>query len=262
MKYIYMLITTLIIVSSVYSQKPEKGNFGIGIDYKLQREVHILNPYVYFPNDSYGFDYDYRIESYNYFPALKFDYYLNKTISLNLYYRPSFINKSILNERIEPNNYLRKGIIKFYSMDIGIGTEKHFLREFKIDPFVGINFHYLYSGKENIYTKTVNAYNNHKNINEITKKGVESHGFYSTANFGMNYFILTNFSLGLNLDLGYRYSLQKGENSSTSHSIQYNNGVLIKDETSDSFNKINIENKGFIYAFSIKVAFYLALLKK
>lgn len=262
MKNLLIFIFATISFISYSQHKPVKNYLGIGIDYKLKKEVHIINPYIFYPDHSIGFDYNYRVESINYFPALKLDYYLKECLSVNLYYRPTFINENILNEQLEPSAYLKEGKVNHYLMDLGLGVEKHFFKKQKIDPFVGLNFHYLYAGQEKLYTKTVSNYENKKYIRKQYTTGVESHGIFTSANFGFNYFILKNFSIGINMDLGYKYTLQKGNSSIKRHDINYINGVEVKNETSEPTTKINIENKSFVYTFSLKTAFYLPMVFK
>lgn len=259
MKNLYLLIMILFVGFVFGQNKPEKNHLGIGIDYKLKRDYHIINPSILFP-DNYT-NYDFRVETYNYFPALKFDYYLDKAFSLNLFFRPSFLNKTINNESKNENTFLRYGTMKKFSMDIGLGVEKHFLNDAKIDPFIGVNIHYLYAGKEDLFTKNISTYAESKNVSERKIKGVEVNGVYSTANFGLNYFIAQNFSIGFNLDLGYRYSLQKGKSIREYKNLSYENDVLTNESVSEYKSDVKNVDKSFIYAFSVKTAFYLPVVR-
>jgi len=255
-----VLLVSLFFYNS-YAQKPVKGFFGIGLDYKLQREVHVVSNYSVWGGGSGN---DYRIESYNYFPALKFDYFFANTFSINLFFRPSFVNKTETNERFEDNKNFSSTNIQRYSMDIGIGLEKHFFRNLKIDPFVGVNFHYLYSDRGRVGTLYKNYYHNNFDYRETSTivKGVASHGFYSTINFGLNYFISQNFSLGGNLDFGYRYSIEEGTSSYHSDWKDYSyDGDVVDEKQVNTSQKIKKENTGFIYSFSVKAAFYFGLIK-
>lgn len=264
MKKILFTLQLLLISSFIFAQnKPQKNDFGIGIDYKLQREVHILSSSF---DDWGGYGFDYRIESFNFFPALKFDYYLKDDMSLNLFFRPSFAKKSETNERLSNYKNFNESNIARFSMDIGVGYEYHFFKKLKIDPFIGINAHYLYSGKEKI--KTASKYydyqdGNLRSQNNRDTKGVETHGLYSTANFGLNYFVSRNFSLGLNLDLGYRYSIQNGTAFSNYERLNYDEfGLLFETIKTEDETRLKNINSGFIYSFSVKTAFYFPLKKK
>ena len=187
-------------------------------------------------------------------------------MTLNLFLRPIFMNKTDKIETVSPNKYFSDYKFSRFSMDLGLGFEKHFLKNMKIDPFVGVNMHYLFSGKE-ILKSNVKNYNYNSNFleydNTSDSKSVEVHGFYSTVNFGMNYFVLQNFSLGIIMDLGYSYSSQIGKNITKLDRTQFDSfGNIIRTDNSSYENEIKNISGGFIYSFSIKYAFYFPLKKK
>ena len=256
------ILLSLFTISLFAQLKPQKNDFGIGIDYKFQKEVLIVTDYDVWG----GISNDYRLEQYNFFPALKFDYFLKDELSLNLFFRPVIISKSDIDEQISPNKSFRDYKINKFSMSLGFGLEKHFFKKLKIDPFVGVNIHYIYSARENIVSKNKSydyQLNYLRSVTSNDTKGVEVHGFNSTINFGMNYFISPNFSLGANLDLGYRYVLQKGTAYFKSERTSYNQaGDVIETQNNKTDYKYNNKTGDFIYSFSIKTAFYFSLKKK
>lgn len=262
MKKILFTLQFLFIFTFIFAQnKPQKNDFGIGIDYKIQKEVYVFPNY--YPSIGY---YDYRYDQVNLFPALKFDYYLKEDMTLNLFLRPIFLSKVDRIENVSPNKYFSDFKFSRFSIDLGLGFEKHFFKKMKIDPFVGVNMHYLFSGKELFKSNTKN-YNYNTGLleydNSSNSKSAEVHGFYSTINFGMNYFIVQNFSLGINMDLGYRYSSQIGKNITKLDRAQYDSsGSIIRTDNSSSENEVKNISSGFIYSFSIKSAFYFPLKKK
>lgn len=264
MKNVIVSLFFTLAASLVFSQnKPQKNDFGIGIDYKLQKVVYAAP--IYYPNIDFYY-YDYSYQQVNLFPALKFDYYLQNDLSLNLYFRPIVLSSANKLETVSPRKSFSEYKFSRFSMDLGLGLEKHFFEKKKIDPFIGFNFHYLFSGKE-ILKSNSKSYDYDLNYLRYdyssSNKGVENHGFYSTLNFGLNYFLLHNFSLGINLDLGYSYSSQIGKTSSKLDRTEYDSsGNVIDVYNSSSANEIENISSNFVYSFSLKTAFYFPVKKK
>jgi len=266
MKRILVISGIIILFCNLsFSQnKPSKNFLGIGIDYKIQKQVQVVDFGTIWPTAD-PFLYVNR-NTINTFPSLKFDYYFNEMFSLNLSYRPIYFNKSQKNQSENSSKYYSETSFSIFTQDIGLGFETHFFKKFKIDPYVGLDLNYVYSskGKEKSNSKRYFEETNILNAeNKITNKGVESNAVYSVVKFGFNYFIIKNFSVGINLNLGYKYGVRKGTSYSTSSYSNYDiDGNIIHYNNNNNESKINNINQGFIYSFSIKSSVYFSLLKR
>lgn len=238
MKKIIIILSILFICyqSVIAQNKPTKGVVGIGLDYRLGKNVSI--------------------------PSLNIAYYLNKDYSLKFSYTPSlkfneFNSKTSVDEEDSQESYLSQ-----YAMEIGLGLERHFLEKSKFDPFIGIKANYTFSSKGKNINKNQRAYYNEStekniiNINYSKDLSAGSNGFNTSLEIGANYFIIQNFSVGILFNLGYYMKFVDGTSIRVRETTYLEDGVIV------SYNKKEIErkekstNQGFLYNASIKAAYY------
>lgn len=235
-KHLFLTLISFVCIVLVSAQnKPTKGTSGIGLNYRLSQNVN--------------------------FPVFKYDYYLTNSWVLTAIYKPSFVYKTS-NDITENASYKYKEIR--YSSSTGIGVEKHFFDKLKIDPFVGLSLYYGVSSK----TKTVRI-NESKDILENTFYSKEVNtapiniSISPAVNLGFNYFILSNFSVGLQLNTGYSFGFVNGEETSFQYDkITDAQGNISRETENTNTQKRKNTSSNLFYNVALKTAFYFPVKKK
>lgn len=235
-KYILLTVITLLSISIISAQnKPTKGTSGIGINYRLSQNVN--------------------------FPVLKYDYYLTNSWVLNATFKPNFLHSTSNSSNESSSN---KSKDSRYGQSIGIGIEKHFFDNLKIDPFVGLSLYHglntrtiserIREGKDDLgYT----YYNK-----EITKYPM-TNSISPALNLGLNYFILNNFSVGMQLNTGYSFVFVNGNQTEyVLESATDPVGNILRFNENTRNTKVKSTSGSLFYQIALKTAFYFPVKNK
>lgn len=229
-KIILISFITIFTISIATAQnKPTKGTSGLGINYYLSSPVSL--------------------------PAFKYDYYLTDSWVLTAFYKPSFINRRLKNTG---DNFFNVNSSSRYSQSISFGIEKHFFDKLKIDPFVGLSVIHGFSSRNKITTEKQSESSNGSTYYEKTVNTSPITNSLSAAfNLGMNYFILNNFSVGLQFNLGNSFGFVNGNSKTYSlERITDNQANVIREEENKGETKMKNTSSNLFYSVALKAAFY------
>lgn len=195
------------------------------------------------------------------FPAIKYDYYLKDTWVLTAFYKPNLTARKNSEEIFSNlNGFKKQTNYSFYSQNIVLGIEKHFFKLHKIDPFLGLSIGYSLSIKEKI--RDIFEYeipNGSLSYSEQIISSPISHGFSGLINLGLNYFLLPNFSIGMQVDLGNGITIKKGESVDYQKiGLKDNQGNILSENISELKTSYNNMYYSLNYGVAIKTAFYFA----